>query len=76
MPHKPKYNFSEGVLQKLAQLATRQITESEMISWLYDHGTENPEQFLRERAHLLSAIGAVVEHYQKNSGTGDGKKSG
>jgi hypothetical protein len=76
MPHKPKINFSEGVLQKLAQLAARQITEVKVISWLYDHGTENPEQFLKERAQLLSAIGAVVEHYQKTTGTEDGKKSG
>jgi hypothetical protein len=65
VPHKPAINFSEGVLQKLAQFATKQITEAEMISWLYGQGIENPEQFLLERERLLAAIGTVIERYQK-----------
>ena len=64
MPHKPEFNFSEGVLQKLAQLATQEITKEEMISWLYSEGAENPEQFLKERENLISVIRAVIEQYR------------
>ncbi len=71
MPHKPKINFSEGVLQKLAQYATEEISEADMITWLYGEGTENPEQFLREREPLLSAIRAVIKRYQNGAGPGD-----
>lgn len=66
MAHKPKINFSEGILQKMAQYATEQISEAEMINYLYSQGTENPEQFLREREPLLSAIRGVIERYQKD----------
>ena len=66
MPHKPKINFSEGVLQKLALYATEQISESEMITWLYSEGIDNPELFLKEREPLLSAIGAVVKRHQND----------
>ena len=70
MAHKPEFNFSEGVLQKLAQYATREITEAEMITWLYSEGTENPEQFLREREGLILAIGAIIEQYRTGGTTG------
>ncbi len=71
MPLKPKYNFSEGVLQKLAQFATKQISEGDMITWLYNEGIENPEHFLKERERLLSAIASIIEHYQKGDTTDD-----
>ena len=67
MAHKPKINFSEGALQKMAQYATNQISEAEIINWLYSQGTENPEQFLREREPLFSAIRAVIERHQKGA---------
>jgi hypothetical protein len=66
MAHKPAINFSEGILQKMAQYATEEITEAEMINYLYSQGTENPEQFLREREPLLSAIRGVIDRYQKD----------
>ena len=62
--HKPKYNFSEGVLQKMAQFATEEISEAEMITWLYGEGIENPEHFLKERERLLFAIRSVIEQYR------------
>ncbi len=71
MPHKPKINFSEGVLQRLAQYATSQITKAEMLNYLYSQGMENPEQFLSERERLLSAIKSVVDHYQKGTAPGE-----
>ena len=64
MPHKPKLNFSEGVLQKMAQYATQQISEAELINYLYDQGTENPQQFIKEREPLFAAIRSVIERYQ------------
>ena len=63
--HKPKINFSEGVLQKMAQYATAQISKAELINYLHEQGTEDPEQFIRERGPLFSAIKSVVDHYQK-----------
>jgi hypothetical protein len=71
MPHKPKINFSEGVLQKMAQYATKEITEAEMISWLYGQGTENPELFLKEREPLFSAIRAVIKRHQDGPVAGE-----
>ena len=64
MPHKPELNFSEGVLQKMAQYATSQISEAELITYLYSQGTENPEQFIQEREPLFAAIRSVIEHHQ------------
>jgi hypothetical protein len=64
MPNKPTLNFSEGILQKMAQYATHQISESELISYLYSQGTENPEQFIREREPLFAAIRSVIEQHQ------------
>jgi len=71
MPHKPAINFSEGVLQKMAQFATGQITEADLINYLYNEGTENPEQFIKDREPLFAAIRSVVERYQP--GTDDAK---
>jgi len=65
MPHKPKINFSEGVLQKMAQYATQQISRAELINYLHDEGTDNPEQFIRDREPLFSAIRSVIDHYQE-----------
>lgn len=64
MPHKPKINFSEGVLQKMAQYATSQISRADLITYLYSQGTENPEQFIKEREPLFSAIRSVIDHYR------------
>ncbi len=65
MPHKPKINFSEGVLQKMAQYATEQISRAELINYLHDEGTDNPEQFIQDREPLFSAIRSVIDHYQE-----------
>jgi hypothetical protein len=70
MPNQPPYNFSEGVLQKLALFATKKIGRTEMINWLRDNGTDDPEQFLKERERLLSAIGGVIENYKKGEEAG------
>jgi hypothetical protein len=67
MPLKPEFNFSEGVLQKLAQYATDEIEREDVINWLYDNGAENPEQFLKEREHLISVIRAVIERYKNDA---------
>ena len=67
MPLKPEFNFSEGVLQKLAQYATHEITRDEIINWLHEDGAENPEQFLTEREHLISVIRAVIEQYKPDA---------
>jgi hypothetical protein len=69
--HKPQYNFSEGVLQKMALYATEQISEPEMIKWLYSQEIENPEQFLKERERLLSAIRDVIKKYQDGGDSPD-----
>jgi hypothetical protein len=62
--NKPKINFSEGVLQKMAQFATNQISEADIIVYLYSQGITNPEQFIKEREPLFSAIRSVIEHYR------------
>ncbi len=41
-----------------------------MINWLRDNGTDDPEQFLKERERLLSAIGGVIENYKKGEEAG------
>jgi hypothetical protein len=64
MPNKPALNFSEGILQKMAEYATHRISESELISYLYSQGTENPEQFIREREPLFAAIRSVIEQHR------------
>ena len=64
MPHKPAINFSEGVLQKMAQYATHQISEADLIKYLYEQGTEDPYQFIKEREPLFEAIRSVIERYQ------------
>ncbi len=67
MPNKPKINFSEGVLQKMAQYATKQISEADILAYLRSEGTENPEQFLKDREPLFSAIRGVIDHYRQDS---------
>ena len=48
----------------MALYATGQITESEMINWLYGQGIESPELFLKERERLLAAISDVIKRHQ------------
>jgi len=67
MPHKPAINFSEGVLQKMALFATGKITEADLINYLYSEGTENPEQFIKDREPLFAAIRSVIERYQPDA---------
>jgi hypothetical protein len=68
MPHKPIINFSEGLLEKMAQFATKQISEADLINYLYSTGTENPSQFIKDREPLFEAIRSVIEHYRKDTG--------
>lgn len=67
VPHKPLINFSEGILQKMAQYATEQITHAELVNYLYSQGTENPEQFIQDREPLFSAIRSVIDKHKDDS---------
>ena len=67
MAHKPAINFSEGILQKMALYATEQITHADLINYLYNQGTENPEQFIKDREPLFSAIRSVIDRHKNNS---------
>ena len=64
MPHKPLINFSEGVLQKMAQYATHEISEADLINYLYSQNIEDPQHFIREREPLFESIRSVIERYQ------------
>jgi hypothetical protein len=61
---KPKINFSEGVLQKMAQFATEEISEADLIIYLYREGIANPEQFIKDREPLFAAIKSVIDRYR------------